>query len=388
MGRVPVRRGAALLLALALCALLAPAPAGAVTSVGRPFADAGSWVSIFSGDAVWDHPREHVARMHRAGVHTLFLQTASSSSPVGSQVYRPTQVARFLQAAHARGMRVVAWYLPPLRDVGREYRRAMAAVDFRTPGGQRFDAFALDIEPSATHSAWCAAGRQPAPAQQPPAHRCRPDLQARCDRAVADRAVAGAEVLAGLPLRHHRPLLRRGAADELLDLPGQRCHRDLRLHDGQHRVPALGARADRVAARDRRQRRRSPDGSRPARSCRPATTPGSPAPACGTTRRTATRTGRRWQPSGCDGHSAASSASLVTTFQLRAVAAPTLLAGRLAGQLAVVHALRAARGRSPCRAPRPRPARSRRRRCRAARRPVAPSRGTPRGSARCRWPCP
>jgi hypothetical protein len=150
MGRVPGRRGAALLLALALCALLAPTPAGAVTSVGRPFADAGSWVSIFSGDAVWDHPREHVARMHRAGVHTLFLQTASSSSPVGSQVYRPTQVARFLQAAHSHGMRVVAWYLPPLRDVGREYRRALAAVDFRTPGGQRFDAFALDIEPSAT----------------------------------------------------------------------------------------------------------------------------------------------------------------------------------------------------------------------------------------------
>jgi hypothetical protein len=150
MGRVHVRRGTALLLALALCALLAPSPAGAVTSVGRPFADAGSWVSIFSGDAVWDHPREHVARMHRAGVHTLFLQTASSSSPVGSQVYRPTQVARFLAAAHARGMRVVAWYLPPLRDVGREYRRAMAAVDFRTAGGQRFDAFALDIEPSGT----------------------------------------------------------------------------------------------------------------------------------------------------------------------------------------------------------------------------------------------
>jgi hypothetical protein len=46
-------------------------------------------------------------------------------------------------------MRVVAWYLPPLRRVAREYRRAMAAIDFRS-GGQRFDAFALDIEPSAT----------------------------------------------------------------------------------------------------------------------------------------------------------------------------------------------------------------------------------------------
>jgi hypothetical protein len=145
-----LRRIVTLLVAAAVAALVPATPAAALTSAGRPFADAGAWVSIFSGDAVWDHPGEHVARMHRAGVHTLFLQTASSSSPVGGQVYRPTQVARFVQAAHARGMRVVAWYLPPLRDVGREYRRALAAIDFRTSGGQRFDAFALDIEPSAT----------------------------------------------------------------------------------------------------------------------------------------------------------------------------------------------------------------------------------------------
>ena len=148
--RAAVRCSAAVTLVCLLTLTLTQAPAGAVTSHGRPFAGAGAWVSIFSGDAVWDHPRDHVARMHRADVHTLFLQTSSSTSPVGSQVYRPSQVARFLRAAHARGMRVVAWYLPPLRDVSREYRRAMAAVDFRTAGGQRFDAFALDIEPSAT----------------------------------------------------------------------------------------------------------------------------------------------------------------------------------------------------------------------------------------------
>ena len=145
-----VRRAAVLLSAvtLGLSCLMPATSADAATS--RSFGGSGSWVSIFSGDAVWDHPRAHVARMHRAGVRTLYLQTSSSTSPVGAQVYRPSQAARFLRAAHARGMRVVAWYLPPLRHVGREYRRAMAAVDFRTPTGQRFDAFALDIEPSAT----------------------------------------------------------------------------------------------------------------------------------------------------------------------------------------------------------------------------------------------
>ena len=145
------RRGLALLLAAAALAVLLPAgPAAATTSGGRPFARTGAWVSIFSGADIWDHPAAQVRRMHAQGVHTLFLQTASSSSPVGSAIYRPSQVARFLRAAHTRGMRVVAWYLPPLRDVSREYRRAMAAVDFRTGSGQRFDAFALDIEPSGT----------------------------------------------------------------------------------------------------------------------------------------------------------------------------------------------------------------------------------------------
>jgi hypothetical protein len=145
--RRPVAWGVGALLA---AALLPTTTAAAAASPGRPFAEAGTWVSIFAGDAVWDHPRAQVRRMHAAGVHTLFLQTASSSSPVGTAVYRPDQVARFLVAAHARGMRVVAWYLPPLRDVPREHRRAMAAIDFRTASGQRFDAFALDVEPSGT----------------------------------------------------------------------------------------------------------------------------------------------------------------------------------------------------------------------------------------------
>jgi hypothetical protein len=107
-------------------------------------------VSIFSGDAVWDHPERHIRRMQQRGVHTLFLQTASTTRPVGTDLFRPSQLARFIHAAHARRMRVVAWYLPPLRRVGREYERAMAAIRFRTGRGERFDGFALDIEPSAS----------------------------------------------------------------------------------------------------------------------------------------------------------------------------------------------------------------------------------------------
>ncbi len=151
----PLRRPVVVALALAAAAigatvLLGQPGTAAAAEAARPFAGSGAWVSVFSGTAVWDHPEAHVARMHRAGVHTLFLQTASSVTPVGTDVFRPTQIARFLTAAHAQGMRVVAWYLPPLLRVARERRRAMAAIAFRTSTGQQFDAFALDIEPSGT----------------------------------------------------------------------------------------------------------------------------------------------------------------------------------------------------------------------------------------------
>jgi hypothetical protein len=136
--------------AAVLTAVLAPAPPAGAAEAARPFAGSGTWVSVFAGDPVWDRPARHVRQMHAQGVHTLFLQTASSSTPVGTDLYRPSRLAAFLHAAHARGMRVVAWYLPPMRRVAREHRRAMAAIDFRTSRGDRFDGFALDIEPSAT----------------------------------------------------------------------------------------------------------------------------------------------------------------------------------------------------------------------------------------------
>jgi len=149
--RVLAHQTWAVLLTVAAVATAAAVPAATpAAATSRPFAASGTWVSIFSGDAVWDHPARHVRRMHDRGVRTLYLQTASTTNPVGTDLYRPSQLARFIHEAHARGMRVVAWYLPPMRRVAREHERAMAAIRFRTPRGQRFDGFALDIEPSAT----------------------------------------------------------------------------------------------------------------------------------------------------------------------------------------------------------------------------------------------
>lgn len=129
---------AAFLVALVMLTGAAPAAAGSAA-----FAGVGMWVSVFD-DAAWDRPERAVRDMHRRGVRTLYLQSASSAP--GPAVFRPDRTGRFLRAAHVRGMTVVAWYLPPYVSPAYELRRALGAIRFRSARGDRFDAFALDIE--------------------------------------------------------------------------------------------------------------------------------------------------------------------------------------------------------------------------------------------------
>jgi hypothetical protein len=105
----------------------------------------GTWIDIY--DVAWRDPVAAVERMAREGVRTLYLQTSNFSRP-GPFVYR-AGVGRFLDAAHAAGLRVVAWYLPGFDDLARDLRRSIAAVRFRSPHGQAFDSYAVDIESSA-----------------------------------------------------------------------------------------------------------------------------------------------------------------------------------------------------------------------------------------------
>ncbi len=132
-----------LVVAALLVALAAPA-AAAAPSVA-PYRGLGAWVDLYDPGA-WANPEASVAALSREGARTLFLETSSYRRQ--NDVERPALVARFVDAAHARGLRIVAWYLPSFRDVARDRRRSLAAVRFRTPAGGAFDSFALDIEAS------------------------------------------------------------------------------------------------------------------------------------------------------------------------------------------------------------------------------------------------
>jgi hypothetical protein len=123
-----------------------PTPTAAWSSWYRidqyaPFRGLGTWVDVYDYGLP---PEASVADMHARGVRVLLLGTGRFSST--SDIHDRVLVGRWLDAAHARGMRVVGWYVPGYGDLARDVRRTVAIERFVSPGGQRFDAIGVDIE--------------------------------------------------------------------------------------------------------------------------------------------------------------------------------------------------------------------------------------------------
>jgi hypothetical protein len=132
----------ALLLADASAPVPARKPASAAASIDA-YRGLGSWVDMFDTRA-WADPESTVNDMADHGVRTLFIETGNSTSKTA--IFQPDAQRTFIRAAHARGMKVVAWYLPDMRDVTYDYDRIAQTIVFMTSDGQSFDSFALDIE--------------------------------------------------------------------------------------------------------------------------------------------------------------------------------------------------------------------------------------------------
>lgn len=109
----------------------------------------GTWVDIYDPQ-LFAVPETAVAAMAARGVRTLYLETGNYKQRTA--LVQPERLSRFVEAAHASGIEVVAWYLPSFKNVPRDLKRSLAAIEFETPTGQRFDSFALDIEASVVRS--------------------------------------------------------------------------------------------------------------------------------------------------------------------------------------------------------------------------------------------
>ena len=138
------------LVALALVAIvvslaspLRPGASTAKAADASVYAGLGTWISIF-GTKAYAQPDAVASAIAARGVKTVYVETANFSQPV--DIVRPAQLGTLVDALHARGLHVVAWYLPGFAKPALDLRRALAAVQFATPTGGTFDGFALDIE--------------------------------------------------------------------------------------------------------------------------------------------------------------------------------------------------------------------------------------------------
>ena len=79
------------------------------------------------------------------GVKTLYLQAAKDDIRSPGDLVNPEILGPMLNRAHARGIKVVAWYLPKFYDLDSDMRRFLAMRDFRA-NGEGFDGIGNDIE--------------------------------------------------------------------------------------------------------------------------------------------------------------------------------------------------------------------------------------------------
>jgi hypothetical protein len=113
----------------------------------RAFRGLGAWVDLYDYDKL--DPESSVADMRAHGVKTLYVQTARWNKPAmdsSESFMDPALLERWLNAAHAQGMKAVGWYLPAYDDMTRDFRRTRDIARYRTSTGQAFDALGIDIE--------------------------------------------------------------------------------------------------------------------------------------------------------------------------------------------------------------------------------------------------
>lgn len=144
-----------ILLALFSVALTASPTGTSVQNDPAPNLEAyqglGAWLDIYNAK-LYSQPNRVADDLAAHGVRTLYLQTTNYRRRGPFQF--PGPMGNLLEAAHARGIRVVAWYLPDLVRLKRDLRWSLAAIRYRSPSGQQFDSFGLDIESSVVKKYW------------------------------------------------------------------------------------------------------------------------------------------------------------------------------------------------------------------------------------------
>jgi hypothetical protein len=116
-----------------LTARTVPVLAGSIDA----FRGLGTWVDVFdwSNEFTGSKPTVGVSsvdKMADLGVQTLYIQAARHDSV--NDIVDPDRLLPMIDRAHARGMAVVAWYLPTLEDPAHDLTRMLAMARLRVDG--------------------------------------------------------------------------------------------------------------------------------------------------------------------------------------------------------------------------------------------------------------
>ena len=155
--------------ALVLLGLAVAVASSSAATPAAPRADAavfgglGTWIDIYDGP-LFAAPERTAARIAARGVKVVWIETANDRAP--ADVMRPAQLGRLVEGLHARGVMVVAWYLPGHVKPALDVRRSLAMLGFRTATGQAFDGIALNIESTRLRNADLRSRRAVALAQR------------------------------------------------------------------------------------------------------------------------------------------------------------------------------------------------------------------------------
>ena len=120
-----------------------PSADGGSSAGTAPYMGLGTWIDIYD-TVVWEHPVHEVRAMAAHGIRTIYLQTSNYNR--NRPFVHADGVEAIVDAAHRRGLEVVAWYLPGFLDLRTDLRRTVRSIRFETARGNQFDSFALDIE--------------------------------------------------------------------------------------------------------------------------------------------------------------------------------------------------------------------------------------------------
>ncbi len=107
------------------------------------FLGLGTWIDVYD-TTLYASPNAVASRLAARRVRTAWIETANDRSK--TDVVDAAGLGRMVDALHARGIRVVGWYLPGHDNHARDLRRARAMLSFRTPQGGVFDGIAFDVE--------------------------------------------------------------------------------------------------------------------------------------------------------------------------------------------------------------------------------------------------